>query len=272
VKGVWALAVAALLAGCLDDADLPTVPSGTVAPSALITVANNATACTRVFPAIVVDRAHAQTFLPEGFVAADASAFFGQDQATDRGVLIVSGMRCQASEWSPAGYREAMAGIFVEPPIADPDRAEHEHFYEIARLFPEHEPQSRTLADLGWTRFGDEVVLAYMGSPSHAASMRVMDGDGAVFSVTVPTAPAPDEFSGTYHIRWWHETAVGLGFHEYSFAPDAFLGEGTCDAPSGSLVASIMQATSCRGVLVMTGPAFDVEGRFRFEHGATASG
>lgn len=264
---VGVVVVALVAAGCLEQSEPPpTSPSPTVSVADLgIRQPNNATSCRRVFPAIPVDRTHAQTFLPSGFVAAEASVFFGQESyPVNTGLLIVSAMRCTSSDWSLEGYVEAMVGIFVAPPTIDGTPVEGEHFYELGRVVPADQPYRATIEDVGWNLIGDRVDVMHEGTPAHSGSATIGDPNGTLFSASVAAAPAKDDFTGTLHLRWWHETARGRGFFEYVFAPDGFLGPGTCEARPGSIAARLMQGTRCSEALFMVGPPYDVEGRFEF--------
>lgn len=254
-----------LVAGCVEEHDPPRPAPTSAAAASVILEPNNATSCTRVFPAIPVDRLHAQTFLPDGFVAAEASTFFGQASLpADAGLLIGSAMRCGDSQWSPNGYVEGMLGIFIEPPLVDGRPVEGEHFYELGRATPDSQPYTATMERIGWTLFGNDVDVAHVVTRFESGSMMIKDEAGAVFGANVEAAPAKDDFTGTLHLRWWHQTETGTGFFEYVFAPDGYLGPGTCEARAGSVPAQVMQSTQCRGALFMVGPPYDVDGRFEF--------
>lgn len=259
-----ALLVAVALSACLDPTGpLPSPPESMPSEGTAIVEANNATDCNRVFPAIFVDRAHAQTFLPEGFTAAESSRFFGQDSVpANRAVLVISMMECQGGSSGPGRYEEAMAGVFIDPP---PGASDGEHFYELGRVYTE-EGLGSTLNDLDWARLGGNVETSYSAAPTKSGAGRVLDEAGVVFEASVPSAALEDSFSGTFHIRWWHETPHGLGVFEYTFTPDGFLGPGSCHARAGSMPARVIQSMTCPdGALLMIGPPFDVEGRFHHE-------
>jgi hypothetical protein len=213
-----------------------------------------------------VDRTHAQSFLPPGFVAAESSRFFGQPEApAGKAVVVASLMQCADH------YTEALVAVFVRAPVVNGSALPGDHFYELGRATAGD--LASTLASLGWPLLGGEVEARFTAAPTPSGSGSAKDGNGTWFSAIVPSAPVMDAFSGTLNVHYWHETDNGLARSDYSFTPDGFLGEGICEARAGSLIATVIQGTDCsQGSLFMVGPAFDLVGAFNFHPGIHADG
>lgn len=266
IRSAGLLLVALLLAACTSAPGPNPSPTTGTSPSggadAPFVLPNNASDCTEVSPAVFIEPAAAQRFLPAGFRPGDAKDFLGLPGAmTGKAVVLITAVKCKTSPWAPDGYSEGAVAIFVQPPNVPGVQASPSNMYELGRATNQANLSS-LLAAVGWHQIGNSVENAFTAAPP-TGSGRVSDVAGAVYSYGVAVEPASVDFP--VDIRWWHNATLGLAFFDYKFTAKAQFGAlQQCTFRAGSFAANITGGTGCpRDNVVLVAPSFAFTGQFR---------
>lgn len=247
-----------------------TSPSEAPIATVSFTRPNNATDCVEISPAVFLEPAAAQRFLPKGFRTGDAKDFLGIPGApTGKAVALITTARCKSSELAPDGYSEGAVAIFVQPPNVPGVPALPSNMYELGRGTSQANI-SALLSLVGWHQFGNNVENTFVALPTSGTG-RVSDSAGAVYSYTATSEPANVDFP--VDIRWWHNATAGLAFFDYKFTAKAHFGAlQQCSFRSGSLAANLTGGTGCpRDNVVLLAPSFAFKGQFRLLAGVRAA-
>lgn len=260
-----------LVAACVESPAEDPAPTSSASPRPVpspIRLPNNGTDCTEVSPAVFIEMAAAQRFLPPGFQAGDAKDFLGVPGApSGKAAALITSVRCKSSQLSPDGYTEGAVAIFVRPPNVEGVAAAASNMYELGRatdgvLGP-------MLGSMGWPVFGTKVEASFAALPT-SGSGRVSDASGAVYSYTATAPPGNVDFP--VDIRWWHNTSLGLAFFDYKFTAKAHFGAlQQCSFRSGSLAANVTGGTGCPTQSVtLLAQGFSFQGQFQLLPGVRA--
>lgn len=268
----WAACVtlaSLLLAGCsspasdLDDNLAAGAPDAAPPVVDAFSMPMSASDCLELGVVILVSMAHAQSQLPEGFVAADAQAFFGSPTPFNRAAVFLTNTRCDTTDLAEAGLTEALVGITIEDPGLPANGTATVHFYEPAR--GTDTPAMRLLMDrVGWATQADSIQSTAAFVPLVQGSGVVSNNGTAVYDMAVRASPMPATFSGTY--RWWQQTPLGVGLFDYTLSVDGYIGHATCNIAPGAVAARAAGTTTCTDAnsVGVIAPGLSFEGGFQW--------
>jgi hypothetical protein len=236
------LALALGLSGCVapPPGTAPPTPS-TPALSGNAPFAFNFTSpsCQETDLLFFVDTPTAQKLLPPGFHAADATGLVGSlPAASGKSVYVVADIVCASSTIGPIG--ESAFGVFVDPPKVNGSRAAATFdFYEPYR-YVDGANESAPFAAMGWDAGPGRVTST--ATPTGGAST-LQANSTTLLTATLTIPPPGAAFSGIG--RFWHATALGLGYMDYKAASNQRLGGADCTLADGSPYAKLAGTTTC---------------------------
>ncbi len=242
--------VCLLLAGCTSPGSSGTDSSdlaGADLPPELVVVepfdvAFSASDCLELGVVIFVSLQHAQSLLPEGFVAADAQDFLGTPTPFNRAAVFLTDTHCAQSNLSADPLTEALIGITIEAPDLPATGEATVHFYQLA-AGTQTGKVAELLSRVNWTIQADEMTAALSSGPLLQATGSVSLNGTKVYDLGVTSSPMTTAFGGTY--RWWQQTPYGVGLFDYTLEVDGYLGRATCTITPGTLAAKAAATTSC---------------------------
>ena len=247
MRGVVAVLVLVATSGCLGNdkdsgGDDPLQPGPTASQAFDVELA--LTGCREAVVMFLISPEQAQSVLPPGFTAGDASSLLELPVPTGQAGVLVGTTQCTASALGPEGHDEGPVSVTVLPPNVPGDRPPAANLYEVGRstgtpAFAE------LLRSVNWTLIGDSTTVAVDAPPAAEGTGRIEAGGVGVVSIDVPLAPHEQLIEGTF--RWWHASEAGLSYIDYTFASPYYVGPAQCTLAAGSLPAQLVGATSCSG-------------------------
>lgn len=228
-----------LLGGCVAK---PVPPAESPSTASWEPLEIRASDCAEVDGYFFIDPGHAQSLLPDGFVAADASLLFGAPAPTGKGGVFVGTIVCGPSSLDAVPFAASLVAVIVQPPDVAGERPAATNMYELAHGTSSPLLRER-LQSLEWPVFADAIASAVTEAGVVAGSGSASDQDGEVFSLSVDGPPRQVPVQGTF--RWWHDAPAGLSYFDYEVDLVLSSGAGSCSIRAGSVVAEATGVTSC---------------------------
>lgn len=256
-KVLLAVAVAAVAAaGCVEAPLLAAPPpEPTLPPPETFAEAHDG--CTGHLLALLIDPMRTDQVLPPGFHLRDPKEFF-QGIGTGQALLVVVATLCAPTAERPT-WRDATAGLFVQPPAVEGERPPAAYdLYEVEHYSTEPAVRDR-LRGWGWpvanVTVEREGVPALRSHPLGVAAGRqpaplgpLPDAGGdALFRFGGASVPEDVDAGNPVVLRVWRDTPAGIGRLDYSTQLPVGGGSGYCAFRSDSTLARLTGTTVCSG-------------------------
>jgi hypothetical protein len=244
MKGVLAVVLLVVLAGCAARPAASPGPGKVSAPAPADMVDYPEAACTNLLLFQFVDYPVTDAYLPPGFHPRDPQDFLGAPTAIGQAGVIFLALSCHGPSNDNNDLSSAQLAIFVEHPSVHGTESASYDFYEVARYGP-HSRFDDVLAAGGWPRIPAGVNLTVSGGVSDGnfstfGNATVTDGQGQVASMIGLMSPAIP-LTGTV-ARFWHDGPQGLAYLDYRTPLHPLVGSGTCTARAGTPLAAFAMA------------------------------